>query len=155
RAVGRLSHPNVVSVYDFGAQDNEPYLVMELVEGPTVANLLAQGPLPIVDVLSIVSQICDGLTDAHAAGIVHRDIKPANLILTASGVAKICDFGVARLLDASATQNLTGPVAAMGSPGYMAPEQITGGTIDQRTDLYALGCTIYAMLTGRPPFTAG
>jgi serine/threonine-protein kinase len=155
RAVGRLSHPNVVSVYDVGAQDDQPYLVMELVEGPTVANLMAQGALPIVDVLSIVSQICDGLTAAHAAGIVHRDIKPANLILTAYGVVKICDFGVARLLDASVAQNLTGPVAAMGSPGYMAPEQISGGTIDPRTDLYALGCTIYAMLTGRPPFTTG
>jgi eukaryotic-like serine/threonine-protein kinase len=155
RAVGRLSHPNVVSVYDFGTQDREPYLVMELVEGPTVARLLADGPLPIADVLSIVSQVCDGLAAAHAAGIVHRDIKPANLILTPYGTVKICDFGVARLLDASATPNLTGPVAAMGSPSFMSPEQISGGDIDPRTDLYALGCTMYAMLTGRPPFTAG
>jgi serine/threonine-protein kinase len=156
RAVGRLSHPNVVAVHDFGTQDDEPYLVLELVEGPTVAKvLLAAGRLPIVDVLSIASQVCDGLAAAHAAGIIHRDIKPANLILAPHGVVKICDFGVARLLDTSPTPNLTGPIAAMGSPSYMAPEQISGGAIGPRTDLYALGGTMYAMLTGRPPFTGG
>ena len=155
RAVGRLSHPNVVSVYDVGTQDGQPYLVMELVEGPTVATLLADGPLPIADVLAMASQVCDGLATAHSAGIIHRDIKPANLIVTAGGVVKICDFGVARLLDPSGSMNLTGPATAWGSPNYMAPEQIDGGTIDRRTDLYALGCTMYAMLTGAPPFTGG
>ena len=155
RAVGRLSHPNVVSVYDVGTQDGQPYLVMELVEGPTVATLLADGPLPVADVLAMGSQVCDGLAAAHAAGIIHRDIKPANLIVTPSGVVKICDFGVARLLDPSANPNLTGPAIAWGSPNYMAPEQINGGPIDRRTDLYALGCTMYAMLTGAPPFTGG
>ena len=155
RAVGRLSHPNVVSVYDVGTQDGRPYLVMELVEGPTVATLLADGPLPVADVLAMGSQVCDGLAAAHAAGIIHRDIKPANLIVTSGGVVKICDFGVARLLDPSANANLTGPATAWGSPNYMAPEQINAGPIDRRTDLYALGCTVYAMLTGAPPFTAG
>jgi eukaryotic-like serine/threonine-protein kinase len=155
RAVGRLSHPNVVAVYDFGIQGSEPYLVMELVQGPTVAMLLADGPLPVVDVLAVGSQVCDGLEAAHAAGIVHRDIKPANLILAANGVVKICDFGVARLLDTAGNGNLTGPATAMGSPSYMAPEQIGAGPVDPRTDLYALGCTMYAMLVGHPPFTAG
>jgi serine/threonine-protein kinase len=155
RAVGRLAHPNIVSVYDVGAEKGVPYLVMELVEGPTVATLLADGPLPIVDALAVASQVCDGLAAAHAAGVVHRDIKPANLILTATGVVKICDFGVARLLDSTGQANLTGPATAMGSPRYMAPEQINAGPVDPRTDLYALGCTLYAMLTGDPPFTAG
>ena len=155
RAVGRLSHPNVVSVYDVGMQDGQPYLVMELVEGQTVATLLADGRLPIADVLAMGSQVCDGLAAAHAAGIIHRDVKPANLIVTPSGAVKICDFGVARLLDPSANPNLTGPAIAWGSPNYMAPEQINGDPIDGRTDLYALGCTMYAMLTGAPPFTGG
>jgi serine/threonine-protein kinase len=92
------------------------------------------------------------LAAAHAAGITHRDIKPANLIVTPSGAVKICDFGVARLLDRSGDANLTGPALAWGSPNYMAPEQINAGPIDRRTDLYALGCTLYAMLTGAPPF---
>lgn len=155
RAVGRLSHPNVVSVYDVGTQDGQPYLVMELVEGPTVATLLADGPLPLADVLAIAAQVCDGLAAAHTAGIVHRDIKPANLIVTSGGVVKICDFGVARLLDQAGNGSLTGPATAWGSPSYMAPEQINADPVDARTDLYAVGCTMYAMLTGAPPFTSG
>jgi serine/threonine-protein kinase len=155
RAVGRLSHPNVVSLHDAGMQDGQPYLVMELVDGPTVATLLADGPLPVGDVLAMASQVCDGLGAAHAAGIIHRDIKPSNLIVTPGGVVKICDFGVARLLDPSANANLTGPATVWGSPKYMAPEQINGDRVDLRTDLYALGCTMYAMLTGAPPFSAG
>jgi eukaryotic-like serine/threonine-protein kinase len=155
RAVGRLSHPNIVSVYDFGAQDGDPYLVMELVEGPTVAKLLDGGPLPVPDVLAIASQTCDGLAAAHAAGIIHRDIKPANLIVSPAGVVKICDFGVARLLDTAGHVDLTRSATVMGSPMYMAPEQISGGPVDPRTDLYALGCTMYAMLTGSPPFCTG
>ena len=155
RAVGRLSHANVVSVFDVGTQDGRPYLVMELVEGPTVATLLADGPLAVADVLAIGSQVCDGLAAAHAAGIIHRDIKPANLIVAPSGVVKICDFGVARLLDQAGNPGLTEPATAWGSPSYMAPEQINAGPVDARTDLYALGCTMYAMLTGAPPFTSG
>src|SRR5258705_6889825 len=145
QAVGRLSHPNIVSVFDFGTQDGESYLVMELAEGPTVASLLADGPLPVVDALAIAAQVCDGLTAAHAAGIVHRDIKPANLIVTATGLVKICDFGVAGLLDTAGQANLTGPTTAMGSPGYMAPEQINAGPPDPRTALYAVGCTLSPM----------
>jgi serine/threonine-protein kinase len=155
RAVGRLSHSNVVSVFDAGAQDGQPYLVMELVDGPTVATLLANGPLPMADALAIGAQVCDGLGAAHAAGIIHRDIKPSNLIVTPSGVVKICDFGVARLLDQPGNPSLTAPATAWGSPSYMAPEQINAEPVDARTDLYALGCTMYAMLTGAPPFTGG
>ncbi|GAA4243843.1 serine/threonine-protein kinase [Dactylosporangium darangshiense] len=155
RAVARLSHPNIVPIYDFGAEDGDPYIVMELVDGPTVADLLTEGPLPIGDVLAISTQICDGLTAAHAAEIVHRDIKPSNLILTATGVVKICDFGVARILDTTEHVNLTGTVIAVGSPKYMAPEHINGEPVDRRADLYGLGCSMYAMLTGHPPFSTG
>jgi serine/threonine-protein kinase len=155
RAVARLSHPNIVPVYDFGAHRDDPYLVMELIDGSTVADALDSGPLAVADVLAISSQVCDGLTAAHAAGIVHRDIKPSNLTVTAAGVVKICDFGVARLLDGVDHTDLTGSAVAMGSPKYMAPEQINGGPVDARTDLYGLGCSMYAMLTGRPPFSSG
>jgi serine/threonine-protein kinase len=155
RAVARLSHPNIVPVYDFGADDDDPYLVMQLVDGSTVADLLGNGPLAMSDVLAISSQVCDGLTAAQAAGIVHRDIKPSNLIVTAAGVVKICDFGVARLLDGADHADLTGSAVAMGSPKYMAPEQINGDPVDARTDLYGLGCSMYTMLTGRPPFSTG
>jgi serine/threonine-protein kinase len=155
RAVARLSHPNVVSVYDYGVQDGNPFLVMELVDGPTVETLLDDGPLPLVDALAVASQTCDGLDAAHRAGIIHRDIKPTNLILTPSGVVKICDFGVVRLLDMAGQAKLTATADAMGSPMYMAPEQITGDRVDDRTDLYALGCTLYAMLAGNPPFCSG
>jgi eukaryotic-like serine/threonine-protein kinase len=155
RAVSRLTHPNVVSVFDVGTEDGRPYLVMELVDGPTVATLLADGPLAVADVLAIGAQVCDGLAAAHAAGIIHRDIKPANLIVTRSGVVKICDFGVARLLDKAGYASLTAPATAWGSPSYMAPEQINAEPVDARTDLYGLGCTMYAMLTGAPPFTDG
>ncbi len=155
RAVGRLSHSNVVSVFDVGTHSGQPYLVMELVEGATVATLLADGPLPVADVLAIGAQVCDGLAAAHAAGIVHRDIKPANLIVGPNGVVKICDFGVARLLDQSGNPSLTAPATAWGSPSFMAPEQINAEPVDARTDLYALGCTMYAMLNGAPPFTEG
>ncbi|GAA0736138.1 serine/threonine protein kinase [Dactylosporangium roseum] len=155
RAVGRLSHPNVVRVYDFGVQDGDPYLVMELMDGPTVAQLLSGGPLPVDDTLALAAQICDGLGAAHAAGIIHRDVKPGNLILAGSGAVKICDFGVARLLDTAGQADLTGTAVAVGSPEYMAPEQITSGPVDARSDLYALGCTMYAMLAGSPPFATG
>src|SRR5690349_16310744 len=155
RAVARLSHPNIVPVYDFGADGDDPYLVMQLVDGSTVADLLADGPLAMTQVLAISSQVCDGLVAAHAAGVVHRDGKPSNLIMTATGVVKICDFGLARLLDGSDHTDLTGSAVAMGSPKYMAPEQISGDPVDARTDLYGLGCSMYAMLTGRPPFSTG
>jgi serine/threonine-protein kinase len=155
RAVARLSHPNIVPVYDVGADGDDPYLVMELVDGSTVADLIVRGPLAIADVLAISSQVCDGLKAAHAAEIVHRDIKPSNLIVTAAGVVKICDFGVARLLDGADHADLTEPAVAMGSPKYMAPEQIKGDPVDARADLYGLGCSMYAMLTGQPPFSTG
>jgi serine/threonine protein kinase len=151
RTVARLSHPNIVTVYDFGTENGDQYLIMELVEGTTVAAMLSDGPLPLDEAVAIAAQTCDGLAAAHAANIVHRDVKPANLILTPAGVVKICDFGIARLTAGHST--LTGTTVALGSSKYMAPEQADGQPVDGRADLYALGCTLYAMLAGEPPFS--
>jgi serine/threonine-protein kinase len=153
RTAARLAHPNIVAVHDVGSDGDSRYLVMELIEGTSVAALLDNGPLPVDQVVTIAAQTCDALAAAHAAGVVHRDIKPANLIVAPDGVVKVCDFGIARALSEVADLNLTGPAVAMGSTSYIAPEQVAGDPIDGRADLYSLGCTMYAMLTGAPPFT--
>ena len=129
-----------------------PYLVMELIDGTSVAALLAGGPLPVHQAVDVARQICDALAVAHARGVVHRDIKPANILLTIDGTVKVCDFGIARLIHQQQT-DLTAPHTAIGTSAYMAPEQASGAAVDARTDLYALGCVLYAMLTGQPPFT--
>ncbi|MGW4151793.1 serine/threonine-protein kinase [Micromonospora chersina] len=152
RTAARLTHPHIVGVYDFGTEGDHSYLVMELVEGRTVGDLVAAGPLPVVQALSIAVQTCDGIAAAHAAGVVHRDIKPGNLIVTPAGTVKICDFGIARLPRLAGQNTLTGPATKLGTSSYMSPEQALGGPVDPRTDLYGLGCTLYAMLTGAPPF---
>ncbi len=152
RTVARLNHPNIVAVYDFGADGGDSYLVMELVEGRSLAAMIGDGPLSVADAVAVATQACTGLAAAHAAGVVHRDVKPANLIRTSAGVVKICDFGIAHLQHASGQARLTGTAVAMGSTSYMAPEQVNGDPVDARTDLYGLGCTIHAMLTGAPPF---
>ncbi|MFZ3500003.1 serine/threonine-protein kinase [Streptomyces sp. 5.8] len=151
RAAARLSDPHVVAVHDVGEGDVDGrtvvFLVMELVDGlPLDA---ARGPAAVEDVVRWGVQICEGLQAAHTAGIVHRDIKPGNLLLTAKGRIKICDFGIAR---ESGTRGLTATGAVIGTLAYMAPEQARGEH-DARTDLYALGCVLYELLTGEPPFT--
>ncbi|WP_130330238.1 serine/threonine-protein kinase [Micromonospora kangleipakensis] len=152
RAAARLTHPHIVAVYDFGTEEHDSYLVMELVEGRTVAALIADGPLPVEQAVSIAMQACDGIGAAHLAGVVHRDVKPGNLIVTPSGTVKICDFGIARLPQALGQNTLTGPATKLGTSSYMSPEQALGRPVDPRTDLYSLGCTLYAMLAGIPPF---
>lgn len=154
RTVARLTHPNIVAMYDFGTDGGVPYLVMELVEGASLATILADGPLDVGEAVAVAGQICDALAAAHAAGVVHRDVKPANVLITEARAVKVCDFGIARLQHAAVTQaSLTGPAVAVGTSDYMAPEQAAGDPVDARTDLYALGCVLYAMLTGSPPFT--
>jgi len=153
RTAARLAHPNIVAVHDVGVDGSSRYLVMELIEGPTVAAMLADGPLPVAQTVAIAVQVCDGLAAAHEAGIIHRDIKSANLMLAPAGVVKICDFGIARALKGATDTSLTGAAFAMGSSKYMAPEQAYGDHVDARADLYALGCTMYAMLTGDTPFS--
>jgi serine/threonine-protein kinase len=152
RTAGSLTHPNIVAVYDVGRDNGVPYLVMELIDGTSLATLLAGGPLPIDQAIDVARQICDALAVAHGQGIVHRDIKPANILLTTTGTVKVCDFGIARLTHQQQT-DLTAPHTALGTSAYMAPEQAGGAGVDARADLYALGCVLYAMLTGHPPFT--
>ncbi len=146
-----LQHPGITVVHDIDVDDELLYLVMELLDGEDLARFLARrtGGLPVEQALGHAAQIAGALAAAHARGIVHRDIKPANLFLTTGGWIKVCDFGIARFMQ-SAT-GLTGS-AVVGSPVFMAPEQISTGEIDGRTDLYALGCLLHQMLCGQPPF---
>ncbi|WP_336047364.1 protein kinase domain-containing protein [Streptomyces sp. CA2R101] len=155
-AAAALNHPGVATVHDVGEDASggaaEPYLVMEYVEGRTLSQVLRDGALPVAQALDLTGQVLDALEHSHRHAIVHRDIKPANVMVTGSGKAKVVDFGIAKALSEAATR-LTGTGVAVGTPAYLAPEQINGGETDHRTDLYAVGCLLYELLTGRPPYT--
>lgn len=156
RVAAALQHRGVTVVHDFGEHEGVLYLVMELLDGRNLSQLLEdnkQVPLPVDDVVDIAEQVADALGYTHQQGIVHRDLKPANIMRLADGTVKICDFGIARLgHDISVTSRLTGAGIAMGTPHYMSPEQISGGQVDHRSDLYSLGCVLYEIATGAPPF---
>ncbi|MFD7377771.1 serine/threonine protein kinase [Streptomyces sp. S1A1-7] len=155
-AAAALNHPGVATVYDVGEDTVDgfavPYLVMEYVEGRTLAQVLGDGPLPTEQAVDAAGQVLEALRHSHGHGIVHRDIKPANVMFTRAGIAKVLDFGIAKALSEMATR-LTGTGVAVGTPAYLAPEQIEGRDTDHRTDLYAVGCLLYELLTGRPPYT--
>jgi hypothetical protein len=158
--VSQLESPHIVRVFDFGrTRDGQPYLAMEYVEGSTLDVLLEAGPLAPARAADLLGQVCAGLTEAHAVGVIHRDLKPANLIVgrrrDGSDVLKILDFGIARLGDhagRSEKQKLTQLGIVVGTPAYLAPEQALADDLDHRTDIYALGCVAYELLTGGPPF---
>ncbi|WP_063739313.1 serine/threonine-protein kinase [Streptomyces iakyrus] len=154
QTAGRLNHPNVVGVLDFGEYDNRLYLVMELVEGDSLAGVLSgSGPLPAEQVARLAAQASAGLAAAHAQGIVHRDVKPANLLLDTHGTLKIGDFGIARFLDdPGAALTATGQIVGTGL--YLAPERALGKPAGPASDMYSLGCVLYQLLSGRPPFQA-
>lgn len=156
RVAAALQHRGVTVVHDFGEHEGVLFLVMELLDGSNLSQLLegnAQHPLPVEDVVDIAEQVADALGYTHQQGIVHRDLKPANIMRLADGTVKICDFGIARLgHDIGFTSRLTGTGIAMGTPHYMSPEQISGGQVDHRSDLYSLGCVLYEIATGVPPF---
>ncbi|MFJ9820358.1 tetratricopeptide repeat protein [Streptomyces sp. NPDC101151] len=156
RVAAALSHRGVTVVHDFGEHDGVLYLVMELLEGRDLSRLLEDNkghPLPVDEVIDIAEQVAAALAYTHRQGIVHRDLKPANIVRLTDGTVKICDFGIARLgHDIGFTARLTGTGIAMGTPHYMSPEQIGGTEVDQRSDLYSLGCVLYEIATGAPPF---
>jgi len=155
RAAAGLSHPGIVGIYDVDTTGDWPALVMELVDGESLAGRLGRdGPLPEREAAAIAADIADGLYHAHKRGIVHRDVKPGNVLLDREGRARLADFGIARSLAESA-ERLTQTGSVMGTLRYMAPEQLTGGEIGPRTDLYGLGAVLHEALTGEPPFAAG
>src|SRR5690348_13296159 len=149
---GGLSHENIARIYDYGepAPPQPPFLVMELVDGPSLAGALAAGPLDPARGMDIVAQTASGLHAAHLAGLVHRDIKPANLVLAPGGLVKITDFGIAQAAD-SAPVTVTGQL--VGTPGYLASERVMGAPATPASDLYSLGIVAYECLAGAPPFT--
>src|SRR2546421_715590 len=150
RLAARLSHPNVVAVYDAGEDEGRPYIVMEYVEGETVADVLRRrGALPAEEAVEIAAQVCAGLAHAHAHGLVHRDVKPQNLLVTPDGRVKIADFGVARGDDAS---KLTQAGTVLGTAAYLSPEQAAGVEVGPRSDLYSVGAVLYELLSGETPY---
>jgi beta-lactam-binding protein with PASTA domain/predicted Ser/Thr protein kinase len=151
QAAAGLNHPNIVSVYDTGSQGDVHYIVMEYVEGRTLRDVIRQeGPILPERVAEIGQAVARALASAHQAGLVHRDIKPGNIMLTPDGEVKVMDFGIART---STGDTLTQTAAVLGTASYLSPEQAQGEPVDARSDIYSLGCVLYEMLTGRPPFT--
>ncbi|NOU01093.1 MAG: serine/threonine protein kinase [Gallionella sp.] len=151
KAAGRLSHPNIVTIYDVGRNDEVAYIAMEFLEGRELRDIMNdEGLLPVHQILDIVAQVASGLAYAHENGIVHRDVKPSNIMVVRDGHVKITDFGIARMASSS-VRTQTGMV--LGSPKYMSPEQVMGKLIDQRSDIFSLGVMLYEMLTGQAPFT--
>jgi serine/threonine-protein kinase len=151
RNAARVSHPRLVTVFDCGIDGGTAFIVMELVSGPTLRRVLDQaGALPSGEAVAIAVAVCEGLEVAHAAGLVHRDIKPANIVLS-GGAVKVLDFGIAR---ADGQAGGTRTLGVLGTAAYLSPEQASGGRAGPAADLYSLGCVLFEMLTGTPPFTA-
>jgi protein kinase-like protein/WD40 repeat protein len=166
KTLASLNHPNIAQIYGFEKADGIRALVMELVEGPTLAERIAQGPIPINEALPIAKQIAEALEAAHEQGIIHRDLKPANIKLRSDGTVKVLDFGLAKALEpltgtgvgATASPTITSPAMMtglgmlLGTAAYMSPEQARGKAVDKRSDIWAFGCVLYEMLTGRRTF---
>ncbi len=151
RILAGLEHPNIAQLRTAFQFENQIVMVMEFVEGATLDNLARQGPIPPDQILEYSSQVLGALSYAHSRGVTHRDIKPANIMITAHGLAKLMDFGIAK---STTDLQLTRPGTTMGSVYYMSPEQVRGGTVDARSDIYSFGITLYEMLAGRKPFQA-
>jgi len=162
QVLAALNHPNIAAIYGFEESDRVQALALELVEGPTLAERLERGALPLQDVLTIGRQIAEALEAAHEKGIIHRDLKPANVKITGAGVVKVLDFGLARVFEGASdaqlqtaptlTATIGGERAILGTPAYMSPEQARGRSLDKRTDIWSFGCVLFEMLTGRAAF---
>ena len=160
--VAKLSHPNILEIFDFGFDHEHPYAVMELLEGDDLRHRMLGRPMPPDKAVNILIAVAEGLAVAHKRGVVHRDIKPENIFITGGGVVKILDFGIARPVPEASESTATGPLtndvtltktgAVTGTVGYMAPEQVRGQKLDGRADIFALGCVAYELLSGRHPF---
>ena len=149
RAAGRLRHPHIVTIFDVGEHDGDPFIAMEFLAGETLAELIRDGArLSLSRRLKLLEELCDGLGYAHRAGLVHRDIKPANLMVDADGVLKILDFGIVRVSDSGMTQ----AGVLVGTVNYMSPEQVVGSTVDHRSDIFAVGLVAYELISGRQAF---
>ncbi|MFZ2161363.1 MAG: serine/threonine-protein kinase [Sideroxyarcus sp.] len=145
KAAGRLNHPALITIYDFGEEGSLAYMAMELLDGTELSKRMVQGALPLTEAVSIAEQVAEGLAFAHDNGVIHRDIKPGNITLLPRGRVKIMDFGIARLKTSDLKTQLG---VRLGTPKYMSPEQSSGGSIDHRTDIFSLGIVLYEMLTG-------
>src|SRR3712207_1306062 len=151
RAVSRLRHPNILTIYDFGRQDGVTYMVTELLPGGTLADRVGR-PLPLRDAVDVARGVGAALDYAHAQGIVHRDVKPSNILYTADGAPVLADFGIARMTAES--EQLTVQGSLLGTPEYMSPEQAVGSDVGPASDIYSLGVVLYQMVAGAPPFHA-
>jgi serine/threonine-protein kinase len=148
QTAGQLTHPNIVTVYDVGEDLGMSYIVMEFVEGQTLTQLMKKQRFSVAQIKHVIYHAGMGLEYAHENGVFHRDVKPDNVMVTKSGVVKVMDFGIARVVESTLTR--TGSV--MGTPAYMSPEQVNGKKIDARSDIFSLGVILYEMLTGKKPF---
>src|SRR5262249_47638779 len=150
--VARLQHPNIIQIFEVGEHHGQAFLVLEFVDGGSLAQRIAGKPQPVRSSAELIEALAHAVQHAHASGILHRDLKPANVLLTAGGAAKISDFGLAKRMDAQTVHTQTGDV--VGTPSYMAPERASGQASDSgpAVDVYALGAILYELLTGRPPF---
>jgi eukaryotic-like serine/threonine-protein kinase len=152
QAAARLNHPNLVGIYDSGADGETQFIVMEFIEGRTLADFMSSGGrFDVAHAVEVAEKICDALAFAHIAGVIHRDIKPANVMVTRNGEVKVMDFGIARIVAGPQTAPQTS--AVLGTAAYISPEQAQGLAVNGRSDIYSLGAVLYEMLTGRPPFT--
>ena len=151
RIAAALNHPNIVTIYDTGKNGNDIYITMEYVDGLSLKRYLEHHQSSLSERLSIMRAICKGVAYAHHRNVIHRDLKPSNVMLLKDRTVKIMDFGLAKLL----TDTMTEKTSVKGTPLYMSPEQIIGEKVDKLSDIYALGCTFYRVLTGRPPFSKG
>src|SRR4029453_12797193 len=163
KLLAALNHSNIAALYGLEQADGRHFLVMELVEGETLAKRIASGPIPVEEALKIAHQIVEALEAAHEKGVIHRDLKPANVKITPEGKVKVLDFGLAKAMDVAPTEPArtnsptlsvlaTNAGVILGTAGYMSPEQAKGRTADQRSDIFSFGCILYEIITGRTTF---